>query len=109
MLSDAIYIDTRPGQDSAFSPSESVEDYGAWLLERYNSSRIKQASGKYYYFGLGQKINEIINRPALVLQKQIEGAHIVELKVMAHGPYAGQAASVIEKLSLNTVVVEVLG
>ncbi|MEM7399287.1 MAG: hypothetical protein AAF354_10125 [Pseudomonadota bacterium] len=29
------HIDTTPGRDDLFSPSDPVDDYKAWLIERY--------------------------------------------------------------------------
>lgn len=83
------YIDTWSGR-GLFSPPSGIESYDAWLLARYRESPGVMQSG------VAQRINEILF-----------GMRNIGCRAIAIGPYAADAAVVIEYLSGWTVEVEV--
>lgn len=93
-LDGCTYIDTNPGGRGLFSPSNDVEDYSAWLLERYQACQMKEG-GKITFYGVAQQMNQAINAG--------RGGSMVR----CFGRYAGAAAKVIE--DIGGIEVEVLG
>lgn len=89
------YIDTRPGSPSLFAPAPDVEDYAQWLRGRYQAQRVN-AGGKDMYYGVAQRINQLI-----VWGKDGAVIHVI-------GPHARAAAQVVEELSHGLVQAEVL-
>lgn len=85
-MKDPIYLDTRPGAPGAFAPSAAVDDYAQWLRDRYRNCQQKDGS-KRTFFGAGQRINQVLQA----------GKH--ETPIFAIGPYAGDAAAVLEAMA----------
>lgn len=100
-LQDAHYIDTRPGRQNAFSPPAPVEDYKAWLINRYNNSTNENG----YAYGVAQKIHGMISQH----KKAITDQQTNIVVIMTHGPYAGAAAEAIIEISKGMLDVDVLG
>lgn len=95
MLERIFYIDTRPGSPSLFAPGRDVTDYAQWLREQYRAQRVN-AGGKDMYYGVAQRINQLI-----VSGKDGAVIHVI-------GPHARAAAQVIEELSNGLVQAEML-
>jgi hypothetical protein len=89
-----IYIDTTPGGRGLFSPSSTVNDYSAWLLDNYKECQLKE-NGKVAFYGVAQKMNSAINAA--------RNGH----PVRCLGQYASAAAAVLERI--GGIEVEVLG
>lgn len=92
-MDDCIYIDTTPGRSGPFCPQGPVEDYAAWLMERYQSHQMKHGA-KIIYYGLAQRLNRVI-----------AASRTPGHQVMAFGPYAGAAATALESMGSNEVEV----
>lgn len=96
MLEHVYYIDTRHGAPGLFVPGADVEDYAEWLRNRYRTMRANE-DGKEVYFGVAQRINQLI-----AWAKNGAVIHVI-------GPHATAAAQVIEEISNGLVQAEVLG
>ena len=95
LLSEAYYIDTRPGFSGLFSPPDNVDNYSDWLLACYKRSA---GNKDKYAYGVGQQV-------LVLLQKQKR----CKLEILAHGPYAGEAAEVLAEITNDRLCIEVIG
>ena len=92
-MKDAIYIDTRADAPGMFANPCKIEEYDKYLQQSYDLSR-----NGYIIWGMAKKIDLIIYE---AIYKDVE--------LFALGPWAGQAARVVEFISKGTVEVKVLG
>jgi 2-methylisocitrate lyase-like PEP mutase family enzyme len=93
---DRIVIDTRAESGSVFAMPADQDDYAEWLTARYEALKGEQVTimKTTYRQSLGG-VNQAINRAIAGGQA---GAAVVAI-----GPYAFEAADVVEKISKGKV------
>lgn len=83
-MSQTYYIDTRLGGHGPFSPPVPVDDYIAWLAERYDACQYQDGEHRMHY-GTAQKFNELVLALNNGATAKLLGDHANELAAVLEG------------------------